>query len=422
MRWDNQREVEAEAERLAKANETLEEERQRILREQEAETAKQEERKKYKNKFVLIPNKPLLAIALLLPPQHALNKLRKGEYVPLHYFTNKGIWEAEEDTMATEDDILTLVQSEARPIFQSAAAVKAKECKVKDEHLTWEEFSQANYRMLNAMRQQDWLEECMIMVQDFWLALESHEWRHDPSKFRKRALLVYQGKICRDWHKTIGTLDSFSLLPLEQERLRTFHQELLDNAYIAKIEYLNTVSIVSMHNQPTNNQSFHHHISLPCPFLPFCKILLAYPSRTRTQVLTHMATLGTWAFSTMHPFGLAWPNTVFAISKQRVVISLYNILVQGKSDPTVLIPLEHPEASAHAQRQPLQKAHLSPFQRFIRCFHDKEVAFLSNRSRNRLHHLRTRQFPVHPANLHSLSRAPEACHASHSLPSQTYLG
>ena len=239
VRWDNQCEAEAEAERLAKVNETREEERQRILHEQEADTARQEERKKYKNKFVPIPNKPLSAIVLLLPPQHALNKLHKGEYIPLHYFTNKGIREAEEDTAATEDNILTLVQSETGPIFQSAATVKAKECKVKDEHLTWEEFSQANYRMLNAMRQQDWLEERVIMVRDFWLALESHEWRHNPSEFRKRALLVYQGKIRRDWHKTIGTPDSFSLLPLEQERLRAFHQELLDNAYVSKIESLN---------------------------------------------------------------------------------------------------------------------------------------------------------------------------------------
>ena len=201
VKLDNQREAEAEASCLARENKTLEEERLRILREQEIETAKREERKKYKNKFVPIPNRPLSVTALLLPPQHALSKLRKGDYVPLHYFTNRGIREAEEDTASTEDDILTLVQSETGPIFQSTAAVKAKECKVKDEHLTWEEFSQANYRMLNAMRQQDWPEERTTMVRDFWLALESHEWRHDPSEYRKRALLTYQGKIHRDWHK-----------------------------------------------------------------------------------------------------------------------------------------------------------------------------------------------------------------------------
>ncbi|KIK71854.1 hypothetical protein PAXRUDRAFT_181726, partial [Paxillus rubicundulus Ve08.2h10] len=114
----------------------------------------------------------------------------KGDYVPLHYFTNRGICKAEEDTASTEDDILTLVQSDTGPTFQTSMSIRAKECKVKDEHLTWEEFSQANYRMLNAMRQQDWPNECIVMIRDFWLALEGHEWRHDPSEYRKWALLV----------------------------------------------------------------------------------------------------------------------------------------------------------------------------------------------------------------------------------------
>ena len=42
-KWDNRREAAAEAERLAKENETIEEERQRTLREQETEAAKLEE-------------------------------------------------------------------------------------------------------------------------------------------------------------------------------------------------------------------------------------------------------------------------------------------------------------------------------------------------------------------------------------------
>ena len=62
-KWDNKHEAEAKANYLAKENETLEEERQHILHEQEAETARQEERKKYKNKLVPIPNRPLSATA-----------------------------------------------------------------------------------------------------------------------------------------------------------------------------------------------------------------------------------------------------------------------------------------------------------------------------------------------------------------------
>ena len=72
-----------------------------------------------------------------------LNKLCKGEYVPLYAFTNKGIREAEEDA-SDDEDLLTLVQTDKGPTFQTAATAKAKKHKVKDECLSWEEFSQAN--------------------------------------------------------------------------------------------------------------------------------------------------------------------------------------------------------------------------------------------------------------------------------------
>ena len=100
----------------------------------------------------------------------------------------------------------------------------------------WEEFGEANYRMLNTMRQQDWPAERLDMVRLFWLAIESHDWRHDLSKYWKRVLLLYQGRVRRDWHKTLGMPDAFSLTPLQVGHLNDYHQELLDNAYAAKIE------------------------------------------------------------------------------------------------------------------------------------------------------------------------------------------
>ena len=171
---------------------------------------------------------------MLLPLQHALNKLRKGDYVPLFFFTNKGIREAEEDSSGDED-LSTLVQTDKAPTFQTAASAKAKKHKVKDEHLSWEEFSQVGYRMIAAMRQQEWPKEQVNMVRNFWIAFETHTWRHDPSKYRKKALLLYQGRVCRDWHKTLGTSAAFCLLPLNEDRLNELHQELLDNATRPKL-------------------------------------------------------------------------------------------------------------------------------------------------------------------------------------------
>ena len=216
--WENQREANTEEERQRREQAEQAVEQQRALQLKEEEEAKKEEKKKYKNKFAPISDRPLPSTALLLPSQHALTKLRKGDYVPLYLFTNKGIREAEEDGSGDED-LLTLVQTDKGPTFQTSASVKVKKHKVKDEALSWEEFRESSYRMLNAMRQQDWLLERLDMFRAFWLALEGHAWRRDPSEYRKRALLLYQGRVRRDWHKTIGTPDAFCLLPLHIGRL-----------------------------------------------------------------------------------------------------------------------------------------------------------------------------------------------------------
>ena len=73
--WDQQHMAENEERQLQLAQAEQEEECLHALCEEEAEQAKLDEQKKYKNKFAPIPECPLLATALLLPLQHTLNKL-----------------------------------------------------------------------------------------------------------------------------------------------------------------------------------------------------------------------------------------------------------------------------------------------------------------------------------------------------------
>ncbi|KAG6373154.1 hypothetical protein JVT61DRAFT_6770 [Boletus reticuloceps] len=129
------------------------------------------------------------------------------------------------------------------PTFQTVACAKAKKHKVKDEHLSWEEFSQAKYCKIVAMKQQEWPEERIKMVHNFWIAFEMHDWRHDTSEYCKKALLLYQGRIRTDWHKTLGTSAAFCLLLLCKDHLDDLHHELLDNAYAAKMDTVPTFTL-----------------------------------------------------------------------------------------------------------------------------------------------------------------------------------
>ena len=201
-----------------------------------------------------IPNRSLPDTALILPPQHALNKLRKRDYVPLYLFTNQGIQEAEEEGSGDED-LLTLVQTDKGLTFQTSTSVREKKYKVKDEALSWEEFGQANYRMLSTMHQQEWPDDHLKMVRDFWVTIETHFWHHNSSEYHRCTLLAYQGRIRKDWHKTLGTTDTFRLLPLNAGRLNDYHQELLDNTYASKIEAIH-VSKIFFSNAHTKAHPF----------------------------------------------------------------------------------------------------------------------------------------------------------------------
>ena len=57
----------------------------------------------------------------------------------------------------------------------------------------------------------------------------------------QQALLFYQDRVHRDWHKTLGMLDTFSLILLQVGSLNDYHQELLNNAYATKIKVVRMV-------------------------------------------------------------------------------------------------------------------------------------------------------------------------------------
>ncbi|KAI6000105.1 hypothetical protein EDD15DRAFT_2488305 [Pisolithus albus] len=90
--WDQQ--IQQEQQEAADRNRQEEEERERQLQEQERERelALQEEKKKYRHKHAAIPQDAVISTdPIITPSQVAVCKLRKGDFVELYYFTNKGL-------------------------------------------------------------------------------------------------------------------------------------------------------------------------------------------------------------------------------------------------------------------------------------------------------------------------------------------
>jgi hypothetical protein len=100
---DNQQVELAEAPRLQQEEHWLEEEEQQHALDEEKELAKQEEWKKNHTKFLTYNKVPISTKIIRLPLPIATHKLKKGDYVELYYFTNKGLAEAEASTRSTDN-------------------------------------------------------------------------------------------------------------------------------------------------------------------------------------------------------------------------------------------------------------------------------------------------------------------------------
>ncbi|KIN96758.1 hypothetical protein M404DRAFT_41761, partial [Pisolithus tinctorius Marx 270] len=81
-----------------------------------------------------------------------------------------------------------------------------------DEDLTWEEFSEAAHRLANAMKENNWEANNISNHIKFWLELKNQPWRHRHCEISKRALVIYQARVCRRWHDTLDTEQSFNIM------------------------------------------------------------------------------------------------------------------------------------------------------------------------------------------------------------------
>ncbi|KAI6039374.1 hypothetical protein EDC04DRAFT_2542823, partial [Pisolithus marmoratus] len=191
--------------------------------------ALQEEKKKYCHKHAPVPQDAVILMdPIIILSQVAICKLQKGDYIELYFFTNKGLREAELTTCSTDDDVLTLLQTgDGLHTFVPIASTCSKSTMIKDEDLSWEEFAEAAHHLTTAMRENGWPEEWVDNHIKFWLALESHPWRHGHCKISKCVLLAYQARVRCNWHDTLATPHSFNITHINAMLLTQIRDELV---------------------------------------------------------------------------------------------------------------------------------------------------------------------------------------------------
>lgn len=198
--------------------------------------AADEERKKYKQKFIPIPDRPLsVDFVIHSIADSARTTLRKGDLVELYFCTPLGIQAALSNPKRMLEASAIGQDEDGNLTLTSKAALQAVKGLTQDDDLTMEQFCLATPIFLQQAALAGWPEDRIQMFAQFWDALQNHQWRwhHDP--LRTRALIKYQAVQRRRWHVAMQTPgQGYSLALINEAILGQTYDELYSEERLQK--------------------------------------------------------------------------------------------------------------------------------------------------------------------------------------------
>lgn len=160
------------------------------------------------------------------PAHHVLKKLEKKEYVDLWHFTAQGCREAASLDLATPDDTFSLVSTGNGLMLQSVGAAAVQSSKiVKDENLSFEQWSEGKTRLLSCMGEHGWKEDETNELAKFFLNLDFHPMRSE--RFGLQAVLRYQERVRRHWTGALRNNRGYTIGTINKDLLVDYHRQIL---------------------------------------------------------------------------------------------------------------------------------------------------------------------------------------------------
>lgn len=205
-RWAAQVVADQQAEQARADEQQAQELKDEEDKERRRTDAAEEERKKYKQKFVPIPDRPLsVDFVIHSIAESARTTLRKCEFVELYFFTPLGIQAALANPRRMLDASSIGQDENGNLVVTSKADQQAAKGLVQDDDLSMEQFCLATPVFLQQAALAGWPEDRLNMFAQLWGALQNHHWRWHPDPLRVRALIKYQAVQRRQWHVAMLT-------------------------------------------------------------------------------------------------------------------------------------------------------------------------------------------------------------------------
>ncbi|KAJ7785163.1 hypothetical protein DFH07DRAFT_763770 [Mycena maculata] len=139
-------------------------------------------------------------------------RLEKLEYCPLYPFTPDGLKEAQIALLSSSDDILSISlgrNADNQFTVQTGLANTTHRNMVKDQDLSWHQFSLASMRYIKELIRAGWPETHVKAISQFFYAIESHSWR--AQDHGEKVLMIYADRFHLEWFQTLGTPKAFNL-------------------------------------------------------------------------------------------------------------------------------------------------------------------------------------------------------------------
>ncbi|KAG9224275.1 hypothetical protein CCMSSC00406_0004774 [Pleurotus cornucopiae] len=267
LRWQEQLNADAKVENHARIeHEDTDHERQEREEREKAQVVA-EERCRNRVKYIPVPLRDIPSVPITLLSPYAENKLAKGLYVELWYYTNAGLAHASKESHSVEDEAMTMIRGpDGTHSWIPVSAAKGASAAIPDRSLTWEEFCHSSARIVTAMDKASWPKDHIDMFIKFWSSLQAHKYPFSPDSLNQKTLLTYQDEQRCLWHQNIINLKSaYSLATINEDVLRRTR----DRVYIEDRHHRDnehdyvSIQALSLH-LPTHLPPPTWDIHLPC--------------------------------------------------------------------------------------------------------------------------------------------------------------
>jgi len=167
-------------------------------------------------------NRPTPSFLDIKPARHVLKKLEKKEFVELWHFTAQGCREAAAIDLATPDDTFNFLKTENGVVLQTAGASSVSPKVVKDERLSWDQWSEGKTRLLDCMAGCGWNKHEVLELGRFFLGLDLHPIR--SQEYGLQAVLRYQENVRRDWFTAVRQGNPYGIGTISLDLLREYQR------------------------------------------------------------------------------------------------------------------------------------------------------------------------------------------------------